>query len=314
MRFPRYSTKSYRQPGTSVVDGYIDFYSKFETDNRTAIDALPVTNPRRISMRIGRGCLIAANGNGQAADKIFRRAQRDLQPVIDSPRRYTGVGHCALELDSTAHMLEVRGNAAAVAGTREMLHARTIDTIRGLRAYLGPENDQRLSRPAMTHANGELVHRVALGLFTRYGAHPWELALPSLVHHDQGRVPKYNFDMLLVETGPDQPTTDTHKIQIKNRCIELCADPMSDPIDRGAYASDISFISGCCDLEMRGPARDPQRFRVPDLLIKEADGEATTKEIRTLDILTDTVMLGLTMGDERRIGTAPLEPQLLQHQ
>ncbi len=155
---------------------------------------------------------------------------------------------------------------------------------------------------------GELSQLVTLGLLSRY-AHPWVMALPSLIHHDNGKAHRNNYDVLLTETMPSQAQPQHYKLQVKTECVGLCCDrPEPKRRPQKEYSSDIILVSACCDLQ-RGDKRDTslQNFYAAELLIKEYDETATPDEIIELDDYTNSLLLSVTMSDERRMGRLPME-------
>jgi hypothetical protein len=209
-----------------------------------------------------------------------------------------------MELDAIAGLLENRGDEEAVAFGRRAMHLRNIDDIRRVRNRLVRTDEHAPRNGSAGALNGELVHRVTLATVTRLAEHPWALAMSTLLHHDQGGegTRQNNFDLLLVETGPEQPSANAVKVQVKAACGGWCDEPQSVQIDRAKYAPDITFVSGCCDFGIRGGRHDASRYAVPNLLMREADDAATTSDVLTLDNYTGRLLLSLTMDDPRRMG------------
>jgi len=307
MRFPAYPASTYKSPPVPVIQGYINFFGLYERDYRAQIDTLPKTSVNQIAMRIGRGCLIAADGNDKAADRVFRRAQRDLEPTVATPgKRRTKAGRYAAQLLSTAQLLELRHDAPAVAEARQSGHLQTTRDIERLYAQLTRADDRRPRGGARADMHGELVQSVTLGLLTRYSAHPWAMGQAALLHHDRGQVQSHNFDLLFVETSSEQELTASHKVQIKSGCLGLCDDHLGKAIDRSLYDSDIVFVSGCCDLGFRSPA-DEQNYGLAALLIKEAHDEATLDELEALDMATSRLMISASFEHPHRMGLLPVD-------
>lgn len=262
-------------------------------------------------MRIGRGCLVAVNNNARAAGRLFRRAMRDTEPAIKPSKRASHIGRAAIQLHLMASLLDQHNDLGASTRIRQEIHKETVGDIRQLHDLLTGKNIPRLRAEKLDARGikGELAQKVALGLITRY-AHPWLMATPSLLHHDNGKVKANNYDMLVVESMPDHEA-QAYKVQVKTACAGLCCDQTRKqrerPLPQRNYNEDVVVISACCDLQ-RGDHRDVNliNFRAADLLVKEHEGLATTDEISELDGFSDSLILSITMGDERRMGTIPL--------
>lgn len=293
-----------------MVDQYVTFLGRSEADNRNEIEQFGTSHLRRIAMRIGRGCMIAASHNAKAAQKLFGRVVRELAPTIARPGRHSNrIGRAALQLHSIAMMLQERDNPSVFEQARRNIHS---ETVRGVKdAYTKLHQDRSAMKPTQRQGyegelRGELSQTVALGLLTRY-VHPWFMSLPSLIHHDNGKAHRNNYDILLIESMPRHPVTNAYKLQVKTACIGVCHDqPSMAHVPQQSYARDITLVSACCDLQ-RGDERDSslQHFRAAELLIKEYDEAATLEEILELDSYTDSLLLSVTMGDERRMGQLP---------
>lgn len=307
MKFPVYPTEAYKTPPIPVVRGYINFFGAYEADNREGIASLRKTDINQITMRLGRGCLIAADGNDKAADRVFKRAQRDLTLFVDTNNhRRSPLGRLATRLLDMARMLEHRDDAAAVAEARQQSHLRTIGNVDRVHNQLTRTDDRRPLGGRRGDLHGELVQDVTLGLLTRYSAHPWAMGQPALVHHDMGKIRRRNFDVLHIETSAETEYTASHKIQVKSACLGTCATPQAVTINRGEYNSDIVFVSGCCDLGFKGPSEE-RDYTLAKLLIREAQDDISPDELATLDTATGALMLSTTMEHPSRMGLHPLE-------
>jgi len=144
-------------------------------------------------------------------------------------------------------------------------------------------------------------------LLSRY-RHPWLLAAPALIHRDQGKVRRFNYDYLVIESGPDRNRPPiAHKTQLKSFCLAFCGEgddqSKSFSQQRAEYMEDIVLVSGHCDTGDNLKSMSPER-----LLLREYTGESTAQDTRALDIITDGLLLAITSGDPRRYGTQPAEP------
>ncbi len=306
MKFPTYPRAQYMSPRVSVIDSYVGFVGGHEADDRKLIDSLPPTELVQVAARIGRGCLIAQRGNEQAARKVFRRAQRDLEPHVKIPHaRQHQDDRRAVQLYATAQMLEFHDDGAAVTEARHTMHLNTTSNIERLMELLSREGEHRVGPRLAQRFRGELVENIGLGIVTRFSAHPWVMGMSSLTHHDQGRGAQChgNFDMAIVETSAERELTSGHKVQIKAGCLGICDEPQGNRIDRGQYNPDIFFLSGCCDLGIRGPRFVPEEYRLGELLVKEATDSITPQELEELDVASSSLLLTLTMDSELRQGT-----------
>lgn len=304
MRYPNYPPAQYRKPTRNIVEGYVNFFGKYEADHRNDIDMFRPAHLRRIAMQIGRGCLVAADHNSKAAARIFARARRNLEPAVANPS--LRIGREAAQLDTIANMLQNRNNSEQVTAARESLHEQAVRDIRTIRRNQAVLDDGVSPfRGPVAEMRGMLAQKVTLGLFTRY-AHPYLMAVPALIHQDNGPQKRSNFDVLLVESMPGTEEISTYKLQIKCECLGLCTERKTQPWHRTQddYDSDITLVSACCDLQ-RGDnrSRDLRDFRVADLLVKEFDGDITPDEVGELDGFTNSLILSVTMGDQRRMGT-----------
>lgn len=301
MRFPSYPATAYEQPRSSVIEGYIGFFGSFEADNRAEMYGLPRDSLRKIAMRIGRGCVIAAAGNDKAANRVFRRVQGDLEPQLRTPlQRKEYAGMQAAQLLTTAQMLEFRDDSAATAEARQTMHIKTVNDTRRLLKNLTRTDEHRLTKGEVINARGKLVEKIGLGLLTRFSAHPWFMGSPALIHHDQGARRRDNFDILFVETSAESDYVSARKIQAKSGCLGICEGPLAQTIDRSQYASDITFLSGCCDLGFRGS----NRYHLAELLVQEVDDAATPLDIAELDLASNSLMLSLSVNGPERRGTS----------
>ena len=96
---------------------------------------------------------------------------------------------------------------------------------------------------------------------------------------------------------------ETYKLQVKCGCLGLCTHTGKPRITQSRYDKDITLVSACCDLQ-RGDDRSSELldFRVADLLVRELDDDLSYEEVHELDSYTDSLILSVTMGDERRMG------------
>lgn len=307
MQFPNYPTTEYR-PSTNLVKGYLTYLGENEPDHRQELDKHSRRHLRSIAVRIGRGCIAAVNNNAKAAQRIFRRARKDAEPAVVPARRATRIGRTAIQLHHIADMLDQHDNLEATEKIRQTMHTETVNDVKYLHRFLVWSSALAHSPPPakLGEVKGELAQKVALGLITRY-AHPWIMATPSLLHHDNGTVRSFNYDMLVAESMPNNWETQSYKVQVKSACAGLCCDRPERRTPQKQYNEDIAIVSACCDLQ-RGDDRDVNlvNFRAADLLVKEHDGTATTDEIHELDAFSDSLILSITMGDERRMGLIPL--------
>jgi hypothetical protein len=200
-------------------------------------------------------------------------------------------------------MLDQHDDLEMTTKIRQTMHTETIEDMKYLHGFLKWSSTQpkHSAQAKLGEVRGELAQKVALGLITRY-AHPWLMAAPSLLHHDNGTVKSFNYDMLVVEALP-QHQDQSYKVQVKTACAGLCCDRPERRIPQQSYNQDVVIVSACCDLQ-RGDERDTGLvdFRAADLLTKEYEGTATTEEIHELDAFSDSLILSITMGDERRLG------------
>jgi hypothetical protein len=308
--FPNYPAADYR-PNTGLVNGYLQYLGEREGDHQEELKEYSKQHLRHIAIRIGRGCLVAFNNNVQAAQRRFRRAKRDLAPAVASEQRDTKIGRTAVHLHLLADLLENRDSLEESTRIRREMHGKTVEDIQqlqsGITRIVSSSDYRGGTRGEMGHLRGTLAQRVALGLITRY-AHPWLMAAPSLIHHDNGEIKRHNYDMLVVESMPSNPEPQAYKVQVKTDCAGLCCDRPERRRPQQQYNEDIIIVSACCDLQ-RGDDRDTalSNFRAADLLVKEYAGEASEEEVRELDAFSDSLILSITMGDERRMGSLPLE-------
>lgn len=309
MRFPNYPNASY-QPSTDLVNGYLTFLGENEPDHRGELDKYGRRHLRSVAVRIGRGCLIAVNNNAKAAQRLFRRAMRDSEPAIKPVRRSSHVGRAAVHLHLIADLLDQHQDLHSTTKLRQEMHAQAMEDVRHLHERLKSsakpgEGDIR-EKSKLGNVRGELAQKVALALVTRYN-HPYIMAAPSLLHHDNGTTKANNYDMLVVESMPGQEKANAYKVQVKTACAGLCCDRPERRIPQQQYNEDIIVVSACCDLQ-RGDDRktDLVDFRAAHLLTREYEGTATTEEIHELDAFSDSLILSITMEDERRMGTLPL--------
>lgn len=294
------------------MQGYLQFIGENEPDNRQELNKYSRRHLRNIAMRIGRGCIAAANHNANAARRVWRRAMRDSESALVSSRRATNIGRAAVQLNLIADMLAKREDLEASTAIRREIHAQNTQDVRYLydtirnKAFEGQETKRKAS-----NIRGELAQKVVLGLVTRY-AHPWIMATSSLLHHDSGAAKRNNYDMLVVESMPgNAEKTQAYKVQVKTDCAGLCCDRPKRRKPQQLYNEDIIIVSACCDLQ-RGDHRDTGlvNFRAADLLIREYEETITPSELHELDALSDSLILSITMGDQRRMGTLPIQEHI----
>lgn len=191
-------------------------------------------------------------------------------------------------------------------------------------------------------AVGDVAHYTALGLLTRLRHPRLLAlsALPHQDHRVTGFTSD-NFDLTVIEVrdkeslcnddeaislGQVSSAATVHKVQVKRQCLGYCPHEISvaDPSEfldvlhaartisvhkqekqqttKKAYATDISMISGCCDLDIH-IARGRMTAPYTKLLIAEAEGRANSQQVAELDALSNSLLLTITADPARR-GTA----------
>jgi hypothetical protein len=231
---------------------------------------------------------------------------RDSEPAIKPVRRASPIGRAAVHLHLIADLLDQHQDLHASTKLRQEMHAQAMEDVRHLHTRLKstpkPSDADKQEQSRIGNIRGELAQKVALALITRYN-HPYLMAAPSLLHHDNGTTKTSNYDMLVVESMPQQEKPNAYKVQVKTACAGLCCDRPERRIPQQNYNQDIIVVSACCDLQ-RGDDRntDLVDFRAAHLLTREYEGTASDDEIHELDAFSDSLILSITMEDERRMG------------
>jgi len=300
MRFPNYT--GYPQPNRPLIDSYIKLLADAETRERSSLDA-----SRHTALAIGRACVRITQNDHEIANRELRLVQFATEPfktaAITALERRQRLNH------RVAHLILSRNNPPAINKIRRTIHN---DVIRDIYGALGDFRDDRSGdyRERRLLA-GQVIDKTVTGLFTRL-AHPWLLAIPTLIHQDRTHS-KYahkitgNFDTTLVHTGPYQPKNRVCRVQTKLGCIGLCEEGVPIRKGREVYAPNITLASGCCDL---GVTLRGQQLHSPatTLLLKESEDRATPTELLELDAIGSSLLLDFTRENNGRQGTwAPTE-------
>ena len=327
MRYPIYDAGQYPSPDVSLVDAYMTLIGRDERDNQAEIDKLPRGDSRRASFQIGRACLLGKR-NSSESQRLVRSAHRELDPK--HPDAYVRRIHT---LRTVARMIELKDDDTSVLNLRRNLHRQAVESAinvsRQLKSYIGT------AAPEVKEWVGECRGRQTedhINALLNRPLHPWFMGVSALEHHDRRlrssrrdsicATAAGNFDLAFVESfpagmQPDQSdeTFLLNKLQIKRNCFGQCrrgshlADYYQDVFEaevRPQYTSDITLLSGCCDIEL---ANTDSLNPVDMMLREEFRNNITSESVLALDDLTDHLLFVIRNSEELgRRGTFDVEP------
>lgn len=315
MRFPCY--ESFDAPHEDLLLAYARFHSEYERDHSEytkKYGGRETSNLIAIAKHVGNGCFRLGKGDHKGARRQFEVAapalRKTTQELSTKQRgRYTQ----ALLLGHTLSMLRHRNQPQTVERERKAMHGTVVSE---LQYYLKQGNhflrSPKKPTPSQTAAQSKRVGTIneltSLGLVTRY-AHPWALAMPALLHHDQNEGDTTeSYDNILVEALPGRDAL-FYRLQLKSECIGACKGNLQENTkgpqgQKRRYVSDIRLISGHCDLayDRKNPV-DNSYFPLGTLLVREAVGRPSAEDIETLDMASNQLLFTATSDDSRR-GTA----------
>ena len=300
MNYPAYPGRHYPNRGPDLVRTYIEHIGINEPNNRETIDRLHHNSPLYGSLLVGRACIILLDNNPKAANRMLGRAQTAMEDLGASTK--PSQNNVAAHLYNIATMLVNRDDPDAL---------RTFQIATHNQAAAGLQFQDNIRTPnGRIDAAGANAQNRVLALSNRY-AHPWLLTAPALLHWDKGPQRQSNHDAVMIEAGPNTEQAPlAHKLQIKNECLGFChpndtvkheeAEALIAEL-RNEYAQDIVFISNHCDLQLPAVRRG-KRHKIHRLINQEVEADVMYPELRTLDIVTDGLILAATQAQSYRRG------------
>lgn len=288
-----------------ALENYIQFTYDQERGDPTTGRSLKRNRAYFAGAKITRACVEIMYGSDKKARRELHEADDLLRPIVKDPhKRFTRSGRHALHPLMLGRMLLERSDPEPLENLRQKYHRATVEHISRLKSEIRTApKDTDTDTP-----KGDIIEQVGLALGSRQRNF---MAITALEHQDQGDDSRKNFDLVIAQPGPLQPT---YKAQVKARCLGFCcrpaplgASPQRAESIRKKYFEDIQFLSGCCDMDIAGKdPKDKSRFVVPDMLVRETYGIATPEDIETLDKLSAGLVESLEAGNPLRMGSIAL--------
>jgi hypothetical protein len=307
MRFNSAYTESRADLDLALVQSYIQFMGEIEPQMSRGIMDPPDKSVWAPGLYVGRGCLMLAIGNEDAADRLFSRALESDYPKDDESRDRVGSSFRGSHVYRTAELLESRESPSALEAVRLDMHSSAIERVKsgitGLqftqkRLVKRYGRDLQVADGVRSTYQGELAEDITLAHLSR-PSFPRVLSLPSLYHHDNSRFKMFSYDLVVVGALSNLLIPEVRQVQTKHQCLGFCCNQNIGNA-RTKYSQDIVFISGHCDL---GIHHDRNGWKYPTVgaLIRESEGSADTNDIRQLDRVTGRLFNTIfTAGQERR--------------
>lgn len=328
MQFPVYN--EHDAPGVDLAQ----VYARFVVDEMaTPVPGQGHNTISQASDYIGKACLSLMSDQHRAPT-----TQPMLRHVVQLLERPSGRhdGKWSRNPEYTGMIiptLEAIDDPDALAAARVRTHETLLDRLDGSVHKLAElrqsaqHRSNTLNGRAIGRVIGRLTQNTALGLITRLN-HPRLLAMPALAHQDSSTADRTgNFDFALIE-GSDTAGTETHKVQVKAKCLGHCGvterqyDTPQEFVNSARvnrdrmkaceqerlataerYRTDITVISGCCDVGDIHKYGLNSTIEAAELMIEEYDGELTSVQVRGLDDMSARLLMIITGATDRK-GTA----------
>lgn len=255
---------------------------------------------RRASQLIGQGCVRLARREQIPGNNCLLQAQAALSSMSDLANNQKDA--LATERDilqTTLNHIKYR-RSPQLAAARSALHDTIINGLTHSMNYI--------DSPHVDNWVGTINELTVVGLQSR-NPQPGRMSLFSLRHHDKtgyNSDRRGSYDSLFIESIPDKPSL-VQKVEVKSCCVMDCESPIDTVRGRklrSAYFSDITIISGHCDLGYRSDAEEvSQKFPLAHLLLQEAAGELDIHGKTTLDDASASLVDTIKNNTSRR-GTA----------
>jgi hypothetical protein len=288
-----------RQSGVGLVSTYIEYLGTREPNNDNAIRNGRPESVFRASLEIGASCINLVTGADKTADTTLESVRDRMQTHLDMNGRVSGLGPTAVQLKLIAEMLLERDDPEAAQRFQTASHHESVSDIRNLRPLC--RRNRWTGVPT-----SRLGEHVLSGLTTRY-AGPGTLAVPALLHHDQGRRKIDNTDILVANSGTNGGPSVVRRAQLKGYCLGFCGDEEREAEGdeaRSEYMEDIVLVSGHCDLV--DPTTGHTMNGLAKRLERESRGEASPEQIDMLNEATLHVLQTITDPEPWRMGAMPM--------
>jgi hypothetical protein len=297
MRFPDY--ESYESVSSQPLDGYLAYIGKRNVMDPYASYA-PHTKQHAAAL-LAQGCTqLMVERNPRRAKNTFL----DARKVLAAAEGVEGADNeQTLGLGGLIHAAAFRNQPRTIAKARESLH---IEVMKGLGEALRMVNRPEVltsSRRGLPKAyRGKVNQLTTLGLFTRYGAHPWIGAWQALDYYREAQASPKNVGIIVVEGGSSMESSVTYGLRVKSTCLGFCGREIHFDDPRPDYDKDIILVSGECDLGSRPNGRWDS-YPVAQLLRKEYEETITSEELTYLNQVGSDLLQAVTGDNMDRRGT-----------